>query len=114
MRVKRDGGPAGLGAEGAKWWAALNEQFHSPEPSTRLRMEVCCRAADRLAEAREAIRVNGMVHIDRYNQMRPNPACGIEDKSRSTILAALRDLERLSKRDGIDADLAAFIEEVTF
>lgn len=107
------GAPEGLGHVGVKWWAALSEQFNDPGPATRLRIEMVARAADRMSEASEEIRIHGINSFDRYNQCRPNPAVSTEDKARSCVLQGLRDLDKLSKKDGMDLDLAAFIEEVT-
>jgi phage terminase small subunit len=60
-------------------------------------------AFDRMHEARDLIAKHGAVTLDRFEQLRPNPATTIERDSRAAMLSALKalnlDIEPL--RDGV-------------
>ena len=57
-----------------------------------LLLESAMRAMDRTAQAAALIEKHGVVTVDRYSQLRANPACAVERDSRAAMLSALKSL----------------------
>lgn len=74
-----------------KWWASVVADYELEEHHIRL-LTLACEAWDRTAEAREALSEAGMFTEDRFGQLRPHPAVGIERDSRLAFARLLREL----------------------
>ena len=96
--------PAGLSPESAVWWAKILTEYAIDDPAGLLLLENAMRARDRMVEAAAIIAVHGVVTVDRFGQLRPNPATILERDSRAGMQAALKalnlDLEPLRDSAG--------------
>lgn len=55
-------------------------------------LETALRAFDRMNEAAALIDKHGVCVVDRYKQLKPNPAVTVERDSRAAMLAAFKQL----------------------
>lgn len=94
--------PPGLSDKAKNWWKKIISEYQIEDAAGLLLLETGLQAFDRMHEARELIAKHGAVTLDRFEQLRPNPATTIERDSRAAMCAALKalnlDLEPL--RDG--------------
>lgn len=96
--------PPGLSASAAAWWKKLLIEYEIADAAGLLLLETALQAFDRMHEARALIVKHGSVTIDRFGQLRANPASTVERDSRSAMLSALKalnlDLEPLRDAAG--------------
>ena len=94
--------PPSLSADATAWWKLLTAEYQLEDAAGLLLLETALQAFDRMHEARRLIAEHGAVTLDRFQQLRPNPATTIERDSRAAMLSALKalnlDIEPL--RDG--------------
>jgi P27 family predicted phage terminase small subunit len=95
--------PPSLSAAATAWWRKLTAEYQLEDAAGLLLLETALQAFDRMHEARDLIAKHGAVTLDRFEQLRPNPATTIERDSRAAMLSALKalnlDIEPL--RDGV-------------
>lgn len=84
--------PIGLSAAAGTWWQKLSSEYQLEDAAGLLLLETALQAFDRMHQARDLIAVHGAVMLDRFDQLRPNPATTIERDSRAAMLAALKAL----------------------
>lgn len=84
--------PPGLSAAAKEWWKKLATEYEIDDAAGLLLLETALQAFDRMHQARELITQHGAVTMDRFNQLRPNPATTIERDSRAAMLGALKAL----------------------
>ena len=84
--------PPGLSAAAAAWWKKLSSEYQLEDAAGLLLLETALQAFDRMHQARDLIETHGAVTLDRFDQLRPNPATTIERDSRAAMLAALKAL----------------------
>lgn len=96
--------PADLSAEAAAWLARIVAEYDISDAAGVLLVQTAMQAFDRMRQAQELIVRYGAVTEDRFQQLRPNPACTIERDSRAAMMAALKalnlDLEPLKDGPG--------------
>jgi len=96
--------PAGLSVAARSWWKKLLAEYQIEDGAGLLLLENAMQAFDRMHQASDLIAKHGAVTVDRFGQLRPNPACTIERDSRAAMLAALKalnlDLEPLRDAAG--------------
>lgn len=84
--------PSYLEKSGRSLWTRVLKVFDLTEPQDLERLAVACCAADRAAEAREAIAADGAIVEDRFGQPKPHPAVDIERHAWTAQLRALREM----------------------
>lgn len=84
--------PAGLSAAAKEWWTKLTAEYQLEDAAGLLLLETALQAFDRMHQARDLITKHGAVTLDRFDQLRPNPATTIERDSRAAMLGALKAL----------------------
>jgi P27 family predicted phage terminase small subunit len=84
--------PAGLSASARAWWRKLMTEYGIADAGGLLLLQSALEAFDRMRQARDLIAKHGAVTVDRFGQLRPNPATTIERDSRAAMLAALKQL----------------------
>ncbi len=96
--------PPGLSAAAKAWWTKLTAEYQLEDAAGLLLLETALQAFDRMHQARDLIAVHGAVTLDRFDQLRPNPATTIERDSRAAMLGALKalnlDIEPLKDSPG--------------
>ena len=94
--------PPHLKAHGAALWTQVRAEYSIDDAAGLALLTAASEALDRMRAAQEAIAKHGEMVLDRYQQLKTNPACVLERDSRVGFLSALRqlnlDLEPL--RDG--------------
>ncbi len=92
-----------LSAEAKRFHTRLVKEWHIVDGAGLMTLIVACQALDRLRQAEQIIRSEGIIAKDRFGQPKPHPACQIEKESRAGLLHALRamnlDLESLEEPD---------------
>ncbi|MDX9788658.1 MAG: hypothetical protein RBT11_17910 [Desulfobacterales bacterium] len=84
--------PKNLSTEASRLWEAIVSEY---EIDDSIGLAILCRALesfDRMREAQRAIQEHGVVFVDRFNQIRNNPANAVERDSRAAFLASLKQL----------------------
>ena len=84
--------PPGLSASARAWWRKLTAEYAICDQAGLLLLQTALQAHDRMNQARDLIAKHGAVTVDRFGQLRPNPATTIERDSRAAMLAALKAL----------------------
>lgn len=75
--MKKPKPPEDLTTAGKDLWRRIAEEIETDEPARMLLTELC-RTFDRLQQAREILRLEGITVRDRFNQTRPHPCVAIE------------------------------------
>jgi len=93
--------PAGLSPAARSWWKKLMGEYDIDDQAGLLILETAMRAMDRMTMAADLIDKHGAVVVDKFEQLKANPACAVERDSRAAMMAALKslnlDLEPLGK-----------------
>lgn len=84
--------PPGLSPAAATWWRKLTSEYQVDDAAGLLILQTAMEAFDRMHQARALIDKHGAVTLDRFGQLRPNPATTIERDTRAAMLAALKSL----------------------
>lgn len=94
--------PSKLSADAQTWWDKIKLEYGIRDQAGLLLLQCALEAFDRMRQAQATIEEHGICIVDRYNQLKSNPACAVERDSRSQMMQALKllnlDLEPL--RDG--------------
>lgn len=94
--------PKNLSREAKNLWRKIQDEYAISDEAGLLILATGLEAFDRMRQAQDILKAEGMTTLDRFQQPRPHPAATIERDSRAAMLAALKqlnlDLEPL--RDG--------------
>ena len=96
--------PKHLSVEARTLWRRLTDEYDIADQAGGLLLATALESFDRMRQAQALIDKHGAVTLDRFQQLRPNPATTIERDSRAAMLAALKalnlDLEPLRDAAG--------------
>jgi len=96
--------PKHLSKEGKRLWVKLLNEYDIEDEAGLLILQTAMEAGDRMREAAEIIKAEGMQVVDRFGQKKAHPLTTVERDSRVAMLAALKalnlDLEPLQERPG--------------
>ncbi|HYF48873.1 MAG TPA: P27 family phage terminase small subunit [Planctomycetota bacterium] len=84
--------PRKLGAKGRAFWRQIVTEYVL-EPQHLAILEQACICLDRCEECRTDVAKNGAVLMDRFEQVKPNPAADLEIKYMRNFKAHLRELQ---------------------
>jgi P27 family predicted phage terminase small subunit len=84
--------PKALSREARAWWLKLQREYPLDDAAALFLLEVALTAFDRMRQAQRAIAEHGVTVVDRWGQIKTNPATTIERDSRAGMLQAFRDL----------------------
>jgi P27 family predicted phage terminase small subunit len=93
-RKKRSAPPApsNLSAEAKTWWKSIHEENEISDQSGLLLLQTSLEAFDLMRQAQAVIREHGVTILDRWGQIRANPAVAAARDARAAMLSALRQL----------------------
>lgn len=83
---------APLSTEARAWKKKLTAEYQITDPAGLLLLQTALEAFERMNQARALIEKHGAVTVDRFGQLRANPATTIERDSRAAMLASLKAL----------------------
>ena len=92
LRNNEHKAPAGLSPRAKSWWKKLTEEYDIDDQAGLLILETAMRAMDRMTMAAALIDKHGAVVIDKFQQLKANPACAVERDSRAAMMGALKSL----------------------
>ncbi len=90
--VKIPTAPSHLSAEARKLWAEILRENAIDDRAGLLILATALEAFDRMRMGQEAVARDGVSYRDRYGQIKANPATAVERDSRTSMLAALKQL----------------------
>lgn len=90
--------PRGLSAEAKRLWRGFHAEYELTDRHALAVLEAGLRAHDVAQEAARVVAEHGVAVVDKYGQLKPNPACAVMRDSRAQWLRALAAL-------GLDLDL---------
>ena len=100
--MKKSDAPKHLSSEARDWWLKLTDEYGISDEAGRMLLQTGLEAFDRMRECQTAIKVDGPMIKDRFEQPKAHPLLSVERDARAQMLAALKalnlDLEPL--RDG--------------
>lgn len=82
--------PKGLSAEAAAIWQRVLADYKLDDAAGRAILATGLEAFDRMRAAQHEIAKHGVVVANRFGELKPNPAVGIERDARTGMLSALR------------------------
>src|SRR4051812_364764 len=93
MKAKRafPKAPAHLAPATKRWWRSVVEGFELEDHHLKL-LALAAESWDRCTAAREALAVNGMTFLDRFQQPHARPEVAIERDSRIAFARLVREL----------------------
>jgi len=83
--------PRHLSDESRAWFAAVTKEFDLESHHIKL-LQSACESWDRMTQARDLLKVEGITFIDRHGHIRPHPAVNIERDSRALFARLVREL----------------------
>lgn len=96
--------PTHLKTDGMTLYEAVQADYGIDDGAGLTLLATAAESLDRLREAQAQIDEHGQLILDRFGQLKANPACGIERDARRDLMAALKalnlDLEPLRDRRG--------------
>jgi P27 family predicted phage terminase small subunit len=96
--------PSDLTAEAKKKWSTLQEEYGITDEAGLTYLTMGCRFFDRMRQAQEALRKEGMTQTDRFGQVKPHPCALIERDAASSMIRAFKalnmDVEPLRDKPG--------------
>jgi P27 family predicted phage terminase small subunit len=84
--------PKTLSPEARAWWTRLSEDFEIADSAGELLLAQACESFDRMREAQEILKREGLIVRDRFQQERQHPAFLCERDARNAMLKSLRQL----------------------
>ncbi len=84
--------PKGLSPAAVTWWKRLHAEFDLADEAAAFLLESALRSFDRMSEAAALVTKHGVVVIDKFNQLKSNPATTVERDSRAAMHAAFKQL----------------------
>ncbi len=91
MKEKSAPPPKHLEPETRNWFAEIAASYELESPHLRL-LQLAAEAWDRCQEARAQLAKDGITFQDRFGNIRPHPAAGIERDARTAFARLLREL----------------------
>ena len=82
----------GLSAAARKWRQRICSEFDLSDAPAQLLLDTAMRAYDRMQEAAALVELHGVCTLDRYRQVRANPAVAAERDARAAMISALKAL----------------------
>lgn len=93
-----------MGTAGRKLFGGVASEYEISDAAGIALLTTAAECLDRMRAAQTAIAEHGEVVLDRYGQVKVNPACTLEKDARNGLLAAFRalnlDIEPLRDRVG--------------
>jgi len=84
--------PKGLSTAAQTWWKRLHNEFDLTDEAAQFLLESALRSFDRMSEAAALVTKHGVVVIDKFGQLKSNPATTVERDSRAAMHAAFKQL----------------------
>lgn len=84
--------PEGLSRTAGAWWQSVRDDFNIEDAAGLALLTAAARALDRAEQARVLIDAHGVAVLDRFGQLRSNPAVAAERDAQATFRASLREL----------------------
>lgn len=84
--------PRNLSKEAKTWWKEIVAAYEIEDEAGLLILRTAAEALDRLREAQEVLRAEGIIAHDRFGQARQHPATLIERDARTALLRSLKAL----------------------
>jgi len=84
--------PSHLNTHGRRLWREIVTGYELDDPAGLALLTTACECLDRMRAAQQAIAEHGEMVLDRYQQLKTNPACVLERDARNGFLAAIRAL----------------------
>jgi P27 family predicted phage terminase small subunit len=84
--------PTGLSPAAQSWWIRLHSEFDLNDEAARFLLESALRSFDRMTEAAALVAKHGIVVVDKFDQLKSNPATTVERDSRAAMHAAFKAL----------------------
>jgi P27 family predicted phage terminase small subunit len=95
--------PKQLSKEAKAWWRKIVASWELDDAALLL-LESTLEQFDTMRKAQELITTQGLTYVDRFNQIKPNPATVIERDAKQGLLRGIRalglDLEPLNSGPG--------------
>jgi P27 family predicted phage terminase small subunit len=82
--------PKGLSPEAGQLWRRVLADYNLDDAAGRAILATGLEAFDRMRAAQEQIKKHGVVVPNRFGELKPNPAVGIERDARTGMLSAFR------------------------
>jgi P27 family predicted phage terminase small subunit len=82
--------PKGLSVEAGAVWRRVLADYNLDDAAGRAILATGLEAFDRMRAAQAEIRKHGVVVENRFGELKPNPAVGIERDSRTGMLSSFR------------------------
>jgi P27 family predicted phage terminase small subunit len=92
MTTRLKPAPKGLSTEAAGWWRSLMTEYEISDQSGLLLLQTALEAFDRMRHCQDAIKRDGPMVLDRFQQRKSHPLLPAERDARSQMLAALKAL----------------------
>jgi phage terminase small subunit len=83
--------PCFLKPETKRWFNEVCKSFDLESHHLRI-LSIACQSWDRLTEAREAVKRDGLFTKDRYGTLKPHPGVKIELDNMGLFIKAIREL----------------------
>jgi P27 family predicted phage terminase small subunit len=84
--------PKDLSAAACTWWKRLHAEFDLADEAAAFLLESALRAFDRMNQAGALVEKHGVCIVDRFGQLRANPATNAERDARAAMLSAFKQL----------------------
>lgn len=84
--------PKGLSTEAKAWWTRLHREFDLEDEAAAFLLESALKSFDRMNEAAALVTKHGVVVVDKFGQLKTNPATTVERDSRAAMHAAFKQL----------------------
>ena len=84
--------PPSLEKSGRRLWRSVVSTWLLDDRQLEI-LRLAAEASDRVEQAREVLAAEGLTIRDRYDQVKPHPAAGIELQNRGLVARLLRELK---------------------
>ena len=84
--------PAGLQANGCKFWEKILGEYILEEAHDLERLSMACKCLDDIHQGEEQIKLDGMYVRDRYGQVKEHPAAKVIRDNRIIFCRIIREL----------------------
>ena len=81
-----------LSRESQKFFDTIKRDYRITDEAGLLLLQIVCESLDLIRDAQAEIKKHGLVVVDRYNQVKQNPASSILRDAKSSLLQALKQL----------------------
>ena len=81
-----------LSKESQKLFDNVKRDYRITDEAGLLLLQIVCESLDLIRSAQAEISKHGLVVVDRYNQVKQNPASSIQRDAKSSMLQALKQL----------------------